>query len=146
MKSKKLRATLIRSKLAEIEESIELVSEHIPESFDDFSKLGLVKDGIYKRTEFAIENVFDICAIISSDLTLEIPESEEDIIENLADKSILNKETTEKLRKMKGFRNIMVHRYGRIDDRIAYSILRTSLNDFHTFTEMIEDFLKSKGC
>lgn len=53
MKSKKLRATLIRSKLAEIEESIKLVSEHIPGSFDDFSKLGLVKDGIYKRTEFA---------------------------------------------------------------------------------------------
>ena len=54
MRSRKLRATLIRSKLAEIEESIRLVSEHIPESFEDFSRLGLVKDGIYKRAEFAI--------------------------------------------------------------------------------------------
>ena len=63
-----------------------MVSEHIPENFEDFSKLGLVKDGIYKRTEFAIENVFDICAIISSDLMMEMPENEEDIIENLADK------------------------------------------------------------
>lgn len=122
------------------------MSEHIPGSFDDFSKLGLVKDGIYKRTEFAIENVFDICAIISSDLLLDIPESEEDIIENLTDKGILDKETTEKLRKMKGFRNIMVHRYGRIDDRIAYSILRTNLEDFYMFTEEIEAFLKFKGC
>ena len=73
MKSRKLRATLIRSKLAEIEESIELVSEHIPEGFEDFSRLGLVKDGIYKRTEFAIENVFDICAIINSDLCWKCP-------------------------------------------------------------------------
>ena len=146
MKSRKLRATLIRSKLAEIEESIELVSEHIPESFDDFSRLGLVKDGIYKRTEFAIENVFDICAIINSDLMLEMPENEEDIIENLAYKDILNKEMAEKLRRMKGFRNIVVHRCGKIDDRIAYSILRTNHDDFYTFTEMIEDFLKSKGC
>lgn len=77
---------------------------------------------------------------------LDIPESEEDIIENLTDKGILDKETTEKLRKMKGFRNIMVHRYGRIDDRIAYSILRTNLKDFYMFTEEIDAFLKSKGC
>jgi uncharacterized protein YutE (UPF0331/DUF86 family) len=114
MKSRKLRATLIRSKLAEIEESIELVSEHIPGGFEDFSRLGLVKDGIYKRTEFAIENVFDICAIINSDLMLEMPESEEGIVENLADRGILNKEMLEKIRKMKGFRNIVVHRYGRM--------------------------------
>ena len=146
MKSRELRATLIRSKLAEIAESIELVSEHIPESFDDFSRLGLVKDGIYKRTEFAIENIFDICSIISSDLILKMPENEEDIIENLAARGILSKEMTEKLRRMKGFRNIVVHRYGRIDDRIAYGILRTSLDDFYAFTGMIEDFLKSKGC
>jgi uncharacterized protein YutE (UPF0331/DUF86 family) len=146
MKAKQLRATLIRSKLTEIDESVELVREHIPDSFEDFSRLGLVKDGIYKRIEFAIENVFDICAIINSDLMLEMPESEEGIVENLADRGILNKEMLEKIRKMKGFRNIVVHRYGKIDDRIAYSILRTNLDDFYTFTEMIEDFLKSKGC
>jgi hypothetical protein len=73
--------------------------------------------------------VFDICAIINSDLMLEMPENEEDIIENLAYRGILNKEMAEKLRRMKGFRNIVVHRYGKIDDRIAYSILRINLDD-----------------
>lgn len=40
---------------------------------------------------------------------------------------------------MKGFRNFVVHRYGKIDDQTAYSILRTDLDDFYTATEMIED-------
>jgi len=32
-----------------------------------------VKDGICKRIEFAIEDVFDICAIINADLDLGTP-------------------------------------------------------------------------
>lgn len=67
--------------------------------------------------------------VISSDLKLEMPENGEDIIENPAYRIILDKEMAENFRRMKGFRNIVVHRYGRIDDIIAYSILRTNLDD-----------------
>lgn len=41
-----VRKTIIRTKLKEIEESIKLVEENTPESFEEFSRLGLVKDGI----------------------------------------------------------------------------------------------------
>ena len=39
----------------------------------------------------------------------------------------------------------MVHRYGRIDDEIAYSILRNSLDDFGQFIDIIERFLETSG-
>jgi len=42
--------------------------------------MGLIKDGIYKRVEFAVENVFDICAIINTDLVLGVPSDDEDIM------------------------------------------------------------------
>jgi len=35
----------------------------------------------------------------------------------------------------------VVHRYGKIDDRIAYEILRENLGDFYDFVEMIGEFL-----
>jgi hypothetical protein len=41
-----MRSELIRSKLTEISESINLVQEHLPSEFDSFIQLGLVKDGI----------------------------------------------------------------------------------------------------
>jgi len=54
----------------------------------------------------------------------------------------LSEEMGEKLKAMKGFRNIVVHRYGRIDDRIAFEILKENLPDFYAFIRKIEEFLE----
>jgi len=144
-KKRKLRAELIRSKLADIECSVSLVEENLPTSFEEFSHLGLVKDGIYKRMEFAIENIIDICSIINSDLHLSIPENEESFVDSLVNNGILMQTMADKTRRMKGFRNIIVHRYGRIDDMLAHKILTEHMDDFYEFIESIERFLeKSK--
>ncbi|KUK04259.1 type VII toxin-antitoxin system HepT family RNase toxin [Methermicoccus shengliensis] len=136
-----MREEIIRTKIKEIKESIGLVEEHLPDKFEEFSSMGLVKDGIYKRVEFAIENVFDICAIINADLELGIPGSDEDIVENLVKNKILSNKMREKLKAMRGFRNIVVHRYGRIDDKLAFGILRENIGDFYEFIGRIEEFL-----
>jgi uncharacterized protein YutE (UPF0331/DUF86 family) len=95
--------------------------------------------------EYAIENIIDICSIINSDLHLGIPESEESFVESLVNNGILNQSMADKTRKMKGFRNIIVHRYGRIDDMLAHKILTEHMDDFYEFIESIECFLeKSK--
>ena len=137
-----MRKKIIRTKMKEIEESIRLVEENLPDTFEEFSDLGLIKDGIYKRIEFAIENVLDICAIINTDLELGIPSDDKDIIENLVKKKILSEEMREKLKAMKGFKNIVVHRYGRIDDNIAFEILKENLPDFYAFIRKTEEFLE----
>lgn len=75
-----MRIEIIRTKIAEIQESFELIGENLPDSLEGFTSLGLLKDGMYKRIEFSIENVFDICAIINTDLRLGIPRSDDDIL------------------------------------------------------------------
>jgi len=140
-----MREDLIRTKIKEIEESVDSVKNEIPDELDRFIKLGLIKDGIYKRIEFAVENVFDICAVINSDLDLGIPEGDESIVDNLVNEGILSKEWKDKLSSMKGFRNIAVHRYGAINDKIAFEILKNNLDDFYKFNETIENFLEEKN-
>ena len=54
---------------------------------------------------------------------------------------ILSKEMVKKLRLMKGFRNILVHRYGKIDDKLAFKILKENIKDFYEFIEEIEKIL-----
>ena len=44
-----LRTELIRSKLADIEESVDLVAENLPQSFEEFSKLGLSRMNLQKN-------------------------------------------------------------------------------------------------
>ena len=135
------RISIIKHKIKEIEESLSLIEENLPENYENFVGLGLVKDGIYKKIEFCIENMLDICSIINSDLNIGIPSSEDDIIDNLEKKKLINKKLSEKIKEMKGFRNILVHRYGRIDDEIAFESIKSGLKDFSNFIEEIEKLL-----
>jgi len=43
---------------------------------------------------------------------------------------------------MKGLRNILVHRYGSVDDEIVYNSLSAELNDFHDFIDEVLKFTK----
>ena len=139
-----MRADIIRIKIKEMDESITLIKKHLPDTFEEFSNLGLVKDGIYKRLEFCIESVLDICAVINTDLKLGVPESDENILDNLIRNNIISDEVGCSLKSMKGFRNILVHRYGRINDEMAFSIVKENLHDFYRFIEVIENFIEQK--
>lgn len=139
-----MRVDIIRTKIKEIEESLKLVRKHLPDSFEEFSGLELVKDGIYKRLEFCIENVFDICAIINTDLELGIPESDENIVDNLTRNKVIRNELGENLKSMRGFRNILVHRYGRINDELAFHIMKEHLHDFSRFIKEMRKFIEQQ--
>lgn len=138
-----LRTDIIMVKIKEIKESLKIVEENLPEDLESFLNLGLIKDGIYKRVEFCIQNVIDICGVINSDLELGIPSSEEAIVENLVKKGILSSETGKIVKEMRGFRNFLVHRYGKIDDTIAYENIVTGLENFYKFLDEIREFSKS---
>jgi uncharacterized protein YutE (UPF0331/DUF86 family) len=59
----------------------------------------------------------------------------------LVKKDILDKEMAEKLKDMKGFRNILIHRYGDVEDRRVYHHLTTCIGDFEDFEKAIKSFL-----
>ena len=139
----RIRDTAIRIKLQEMTESVDMVKEHLPDSVDSFGQLGIVKDGIYKRVEYAIENAFDICAILNADLHIGVPGTDTDILENLVRHGVLAPAIQQDLKAMKGFRNIVVHRYGAIDDALAFSILKEHIDDFSLFKQEIERYLQS---
>ncbi len=43
---------------------------------------------------------------------------------------------------MNGFRNILVHRYGHVDDEIVYRIFSIRLNDFYDFEKQVDRYLE----
>lgn len=136
-----MRKEIILSKISEIEESIPLIEENIPEDFEEFENLGLLKDGIYKRIQYMIENILDICAIINSDMKFSSPGEEDDIINNLVKKEILSQSMGNKIKEFKGFRDIIVHRYGKIDDKLSFELIHENLGDFNKIIEKIKTIL-----
>ena len=138
---KRLRTEIIKSKLSKINDTLEIIEEHLPDNFEEFERSRLIRDAVYKEIEFSIEIVLDICNIINKDLFLGMPETEESILDNLEKKKIFSKDTINLIREMKKFRNILIHRYGEIDNERAFETIKEGLKDFELFISEIEKFL-----
>ncbi|MDD3621537.1 MAG: DUF86 domain-containing protein [Methanofollis sp.] len=59
---------------------------------------------------------------------------------------VLSRRMLRNLKAMKGFRNIVVHRYGAIDDALTFAILKEHIRDFAQFRQEVESFLRASGC
>ena len=90
----------------------------------------LEQDGIYKNIEFVIQNILDICAIILKEKDLRVPSSDYDILATLKKSKIFKAEVINTIKLMKSFRHRLVHRYGDIDNEIAYHNIQDGLKDF----------------
>lgn len=64
------------------------------------------------------------------------------ILDILVTNDVIDNKIKEKIKSMKGFRNIIVHRYAGIDDELSYEFLIERLSDFDEFIEQIEMFMK----
>ena len=80
-----------------------------------------------------------------SALRLGLPSCEEDLLEKVESASVFQAATMRKVRSMRAFRNILVHRYGRVDDRAVFRVLTEQLTDFDTFIEETLRFLNTVG-
>ena len=49
-----------------------------------------------------------------------------------------------RLEELVGFRNLLVHQYGRVDDSRAYSYLKIESKDFYEFIETIDKYIEIK--
>jgi uncharacterized protein YutE (UPF0331/DUF86 family) len=78
-------------------------------------------------------------------LRLGLPSEEDDLFERLGQAGIISLLMKETLRKMKAFRNILVHEYGRIDDQLVYEILQNKLDDFDTFKHEILEAIRNQN-
>jgi uncharacterized protein YutE (UPF0331/DUF86 family) len=80
--------------------------------------------------------------LIIIDLELKRPEDNYEAVSILLENKIISKNLAQKLTKMLGLRNILVHEYGKIDRREIFKILKEQLSDLEEFKKQIIRFLK----
>ena len=107
--------------------------------------LDLVKRRACEKTvEAAIETLVDVAAMIVSSEKLGLPADEESIFDLLSEKRILSEGLCKNAKRMKGFRNILIHRYAETNNELVYSNLKQHIDDFYDFEKQVKLFLKSK--
>ncbi len=142
-----------KSSSRKIYEKLRLMDEHI-------SYLTQLKKEIKSQKQF-LENfrfftsaerslqlccqiIIDCLDLIIIEQGLDKPEDRQEIISIVYNAGIISENLATKLEGIPGFRNILVHEYGKIDRKRVYRYLMERTNDFQTFKKEILNWLKSK--
>lgn len=108
-----------------------------PESYACYMESVEKRRACERLLQMSIECVINVCALFVSGLRLGLPAEEDDLIEKLAQAGLVSLKMARMLRTRKGFRNILVHEYGRIDNAIVFAMATRKLQDFDSFKNEI---------
>jgi uncharacterized protein YutE (UPF0331/DUF86 family) len=105
---------------------------------EDFHLHGLAE----RYLQLSCQAVIDIMNLLIIEKELPKPESGQEIVSFLLKKNIISQELHSRLSGVVGFRNILVHEYGRIDHKKTYQYLMERLDDFEVFKKEILQIIK----
>ncbi|MBU0457592.1 MAG: DUF86 domain-containing protein [Nanoarchaeota archaeon] len=131
-------------KLEEMDKYLTELETMLPEEEKEYLQDLTLRRACEKTIELAIESVIDMISIIVAQQKLGLPQSEDDLIKIISDKKIISHDLSNKIKQMKGFRNILVHKYGHIDDKLVYKYLKEEWDDFLVFEKEIKKYIHGK--
>lgn len=91
------------------------------------------QESILFNLQMAIQNCIDIAAHIVSEEGLGVPGSTNEMFYLLEENEYLNNELTEKMVKAVGFRNLIVHEYGKIDLDQVFEVAQEDITDLNEY-------------
>jgi uncharacterized protein YutE (UPF0331/DUF86 family) len=99
---------------------------------------------VERYLHLAIESVFDIANHLISFHNWREPDSYRDVFVILYENKVIPKETLHSFQEMASFRNILVHRYEKIDDEIVFGVFKKRLVDFDLFGSLIKEWAEEQ--
>ncbi len=133
----------ILNRISILEKHLKELQEIIPKSYQNYQEIK-TKRSCERLLQISIECVMEICSLMVAGLKLGLPGEEDDLIQKLINSGIFSDSLGAVLKKMKGFRNRLVHEYEKTDDRLVYEILKRNYNDFEKFKNSIKKALSSR--
>ncbi len=132
----------IKDKLSELQVYITELNEDIPDEEKEYLEERLTRRACERTFQLACEDVLDICNLIIAGKGLGLPKDNRDAIKKLADNRIIPKKLEARLEDMVSFRNLLVHRYGKVDDSRVYHYLKEDIDDLYEFAEAINKLIE----
>ena len=132
----------IKDKLSELKVYIMELDEDIPEDEEEYIEERVPRRACERTFQLACEDVLDICNLIIAGKALGLPKDNRDAIRKLSDNKIIPMKLSARLEDMVSFRNLLIHRYGKVDDSRAYHYLKEEIADISDFILTIEKLIE----
>ncbi len=124
-------------KIAELENNLGDFAKIVPKTEEEYLLSRKSQLALERLFQICIEIVIDICAILINKFKLSIPVNEENIFDLLVGKL----DNIENLKDMKRFRNLIVHKYGEINNKLVFQYASENIEDFNKFIENIRNII-----
>jgi len=111
-------------------------------SLEEYKRSVAKKRASERLLQIMIEAVVDISYILYSGENLGVPKDDDSVVKALYEKKIISKEIMDSISELKGFRNILVHKYGAVDDELVFENLTENLSDFEKLRDYFLNMLK----
>lgn len=131
---------LIENRLLKLEQILRKLNDISKSDREEFINSEALQDRAERNLQLAAQICIDIGNHIISDEGYRFPSGYSDIFQVLKEEKILDDKLSETMKKIAGFRNVLVHDYVEIDKDMVYSTLN-NIYDFKKFAEKISKFL-----
>ncbi len=132
---------LILAKAGSVQKYLSRVMEKRDTELQIFLKDLDRQESILFNLQMAIQNCIDIAAHIISEEGFGVPGSTNEMFYLLEANGYLDSELTEKMVKAVGFRNLIVHEYGKIELKQVFEVAQQDIKDLGEY--LISIFKKS---
>lgn len=117
----------------------------LPRNLDEYAASVEKRRATERLLQVSVECVLDICGLFVAGLRLGLPAEEENLFDRLEQARVLSPELVRTLRAMRRFRNILVHDYGAVDDKIVFQLAGRLSKDTAAFTAEVTRALSDAG-
>ena len=128
---------IVISKISHIENNLQRLKEKQKITLEELKKNSDLQDVILHNLQLSIQGCIDLASHIISDEGWMVPDTLAGLFDVLSKHKIIPEELNDRLKKMVGFRNIIIHEYGTIDLNKVHSILTQDMQDIYSYLKLI---------
>jgi uncharacterized protein YutE (UPF0331/DUF86 family) len=133
---------ILSRKLSQLNGYIEALEKAVDIDWKKYQEDVRAKAFVERYLHLAIEAVFDLANQIISYEGWREPRGYRDLFLVLSERGVISQDHLITFQNMAGFRNILVHRYDRIEDEVVFGIFKNRLPDFRLFADLIREWRK----
>ena len=132
-----MASTIILTKLDSLHRCLSRIEAKSPASLEILESDLDIQDIITLNLTRAVQICVDIATHVLADFNTPPPTTMAESFERLHQLKIISEETSVRLKKAVGFRNVSIHEYQNIDWLIVYKIITEQLDDFKDFARQV---------
>lgn len=128
---------ILWSKIASMQRHLDRIKAkrevELREFFQDMDR----QESVLFNLQMAVQNCIDLAAHIVAEKGLGVAGSTNELFYLLEEQGYLGQDLTEKMIRAIGFRNLIVHEYGKLDMEVVFRVCHEDVKDLEEFSRVL---------